>query len=242
MEQKNELYDIAEAFRDTVAQDTICLWSNCFGYVNFRVDYPQISVKGPAFDIILDKYGRMSKEGECVLWPTKDHQSWEDWQCCLMKEGDIIKTEFGEVLKITEVTYGSKFATTCGQSRLNFVVDLRNSVFAKRYECEAYCKLMDEEEHSTPTDNMSETFFKVLEAVDKGIDTAIDILKEPMTPENALTLRMGDKMAAIGSLNSLLGIRLILKPEDHDYINKKIEESGLTERRKFGWKDFLVGP
>ena len=37
-------------------------------------------------------YGEVgiSKKGSCVLWPSKDHKTWDDWQSVLFNAGDFI--------------------------------------------------------------------------------------------------------------------------------------------------------
>ena len=36
-----------------------------------------------------NKYGQRSTRGECVLFPSRGHKSWEDWQSVLFRAGDI---------------------------------------------------------------------------------------------------------------------------------------------------------
>lgn len=43
--------------------------------------------------IILNKYGQFTTEGECLLYPSKEHKTWDKWQEVLFKKGDIITIE-----------------------------------------------------------------------------------------------------------------------------------------------------
>lgn len=54
------------------------------------------------------------------------------------------------------------------------------------------------------------------EYIRKKIATLEDILKEPMTVQNAETLTYGDKLAAIGGLNQLIGVMKIID-KDFEY-------------------------
>lgn len=37
-----------------------------------------------------NRYGQRSTRGECVLFPSREHRTWDDWQSVLFRAGDII--------------------------------------------------------------------------------------------------------------------------------------------------------
>ena len=62
-------------------------------------------------------YGEIgiSKKGSCVLWPSKDHKTWNGWQSVLFKAGDFIydydkKQVVYFCRKIEEIRYKGKLA------------------------------------------------------------------------------------------------------------------------------------
>lgn len=40
-----------------------------------------------------NKYGQLNNNGECVLFPSREHKSWEDWQSVLFEAGNIIAND-----------------------------------------------------------------------------------------------------------------------------------------------------
>jgi len=42
------------------------------------------------FNIWVDEYGRINENGECCLFPSSEHKSWNDWQKVLFKPGYFI--------------------------------------------------------------------------------------------------------------------------------------------------------
>lgn len=82
------------------------LYSPCYGYVRLKsVDDYNLNVKrtpmiicnslsGNEKRFFMD--GSISTNGECMLFPSKDYRSWNDWQIYLFKNGDIISKEFDD--------------------------------------------------------------------------------------------------------------------------------------------------
>lgn len=69
------------------------LWSNMYGDVEFNhieefdLFYPIIVLDSYKFEREFNKYGyyyNMHKNGECTLWPSKDHRAWDTEALCIL--------------------------------------------------------------------------------------------------------------------------------------------------------------
>ena len=58
-----------------------------------------VCLKGMRFSI--SETGAIVKEGECILFPSKEYRTWKHWQRVLFKEGDLI-TDGANVLEYQE--------------------------------------------------------------------------------------------------------------------------------------------
>ena len=84
----------------------LMLYSPCYGHVRLKSvdDYnanlkrtPMIicnSLSGNEKIFFMD--GSISTNGECMLFPSKEHRSWDNWQTYLFKTGDIISKVFDD--------------------------------------------------------------------------------------------------------------------------------------------------
>lgn len=72
--------NIAEILKN--APKGLKLYSPVYGEVELvENDGSMLSLKNPAgIGLWLDEYGKKSEEGECLLFPSKDHRTWKNWQ------------------------------------------------------------------------------------------------------------------------------------------------------------------
>lgn len=93
MENKN----IAEILRN--APVGTLLYSPMVGYVNLAEVKDEVGKRGAikAYlqfknnkNIEFDSFGRYRVDGECMLFPSKFHKTWDDWQESLFNFGDFI--------------------------------------------------------------------------------------------------------------------------------------------------------
>lgn len=84
--------NIAEILKN--APKGLKLYSPVYGEVELvENDGSMLSLKNPAgIGLWLDGYGKKSEEGECLLFPSKDHRTWEDWEKALIPKcvGSVI--------------------------------------------------------------------------------------------------------------------------------------------------------
>jgi hypothetical protein len=73
------------------------LWCDVFGEVTVKVEtgpdgVDYISAKSVSTEnfILLNRDGSVHQGCPCVLWPSRECRSWNNWQVALFKEGDFI--------------------------------------------------------------------------------------------------------------------------------------------------------
>lgn len=105
--------DIAKILKD--APRNLKLYSLVHGEVTLksvdtRQDYYPIKTicKEDNFSKSYSKEGKMYYEyedDECILFPSKEHKSWDDWQDILFQRGDVITVSGGEILLFNSTDY-----------------------------------------------------------------------------------------------------------------------------------------
>ena len=179
--------NIAEILKN--APEGLKLYSLVYGDVKFeRVrndDYPIVTSCGESCDIpTFTKYGKIHKDyenAECVLFPSKEHKSWDEWQDVLFQRGDVIVSidkvpvlyyedkgseysvynKYGVKLgKTLTYLFNSRYATP--EERDQFMTELN----ANGYKWNADTKVLAEikcpnSEHNTNIDNQlkNNTFY-----------------------------------------------------------------------------------
>lgn len=113
-----ESTNIAEILRN--APVGTLLYSPMVGYVNFAEVKDEVGKRGAikAYlqfrndkNIEFDAFGRYRVDGECMLFPSKFHKTWDDWQESLLSSGDFITNIDG--YKETFVLYKVFGRDTC---------------------------------------------------------------------------------------------------------------------------------
>lgn len=98
----------------------LLLYSPIVGYVNLVEVKDKVGKRGviktdvqfrPEKSIEFDSFGRYSVDGECMLFPSKFHKTWDDWQESLLSFGDFITNIDG--YKETFVIYNVSGRDTC---------------------------------------------------------------------------------------------------------------------------------
>jgi hypothetical protein len=114
MDNKN----IAEILKN--APKGILLYSPVFGYVNLVGVTDKVGARdkiianihfGKSGNVEFDSFGRYRVDGECMLFPSKFHKTWDDWQESLLSSGDFITNIDG--YKETFVLYKVFGRDTC---------------------------------------------------------------------------------------------------------------------------------
>jgi len=110
--------NIAEILKN--APKGLLLYSPIFGYMNLVEVKDKVGKRGvikadvqfrPEKSIEFDSFGRYSVDGECMLFPSKFHKTWDDWQESLLSFGDFITNIDG--YKETFVIYKVFGRDTC---------------------------------------------------------------------------------------------------------------------------------
>lgn len=82
----------------------LLLYSPVFGYVNLVGVTDKVGARdkiiasiqfGKSGNVEFDSFGRYRVDGECMLFPSKFHKTWDDWQDCLLNYGDFITNTDG---------------------------------------------------------------------------------------------------------------------------------------------------
>lgn len=107
---KNEELNLAELLQDVpIGTKFYC---TVIGEVEFRgLDYDSLDIFDEECNFVpIDNFGRYSRRGECVLFPSKDQRDWDVWKEeqdkkneSPFKIGDYAKDRNGEIYKIIEL-------------------------------------------------------------------------------------------------------------------------------------------
>lgn len=110
--------NIAEILKN--APKGVLLYSPVFGYVNLVGVTDKVGARdkiianiqfGKSGNVEFDSFGRYSVDGECMLFPSKFHKTWDDWQDSLFRCGDFITNIDG--YKETFVIFKDSGSDTC---------------------------------------------------------------------------------------------------------------------------------
>lgn len=98
----DKMKNISEILKN--APKGLLLYSPVFGYVNLVGVTDKVGARdkiiasiqfGKSGNVEFDSFGRYRVDGECMLFPSKFHKTWDDWQDCLFNYGDFITNTDG---------------------------------------------------------------------------------------------------------------------------------------------------
>lgn len=147
----------------------------------------------------------LSSKGSCVLWPSKDHRTWDNWRSVLFKAGTFIYNVKQKKVKIFHhfdtngITYSGRLSD--GSTEFGALADCR---FASQEQIEQFKKEQAKNDKLTPFGDLMDIAVRAT----KGYYSKDDLLNELYTWDAKHDIGFNDEemILILNSLNTSISL------------------------------------
>ena len=95
----------------SIPQKTATVYSTVIGVCKAELHKGGVALSNEKTTIVVDKQGKSTKDGECIVFPSKDNRSWVNWKKDLVEKGVVIKSSFDNRFHIVVENKRDEFLT-----------------------------------------------------------------------------------------------------------------------------------